>query len=89
MTIRLKPELQRFIQEQVSSGHFATPEDVIEAGLGRLREDDLSDLQPGEMNGLIDKAEAQFARGEGHSLEEVRRRFHDRSAGAGSAGHTE
>ena len=89
MTIRLKPELQRFIQEQVSSGHFATPEDVIEAGLGRLRDDDFGDFQPGEINGLIDQAEAQFARGEGHSLDEVRRRFRERSAGAGSPADAE
>ena len=77
MTIRLKPELQQFIEEQVQAGYFATPEDVIEAGLGRLR-NDLGDFRPGEMNGLIDEAEAQFARGEGHVLQDVRARFREK-----------
>ena len=68
MTIHLKPELQRFIQEQVNAGHFASPEDVIEAGLGRLRQDDLGEFRAGELDGLIEKAEAQFARGEGRTM---------------------
>jgi putative addiction module CopG family antidote len=81
MNINLKPELQQFVEEQVKTGLFASPEDVIEAGLGRLRADDFGDFRPGELEGLIDTAEAQFARGEGHTLEEVRRHFGDKAAG--------
>jgi Arc/MetJ-type ribon-helix-helix transcriptional regulator len=79
MNISLKPELQRYIEEQVRTGQFATPEDVIEAGLGRLRADDFGDFQPGEMEKLIEAAEAEFARGEGHTLAEVRQRFRNKS----------
>jgi len=89
MNIILKPELQRFVEEQVKTGHFASPEDVIEAGLGRLLDDDFGDFQGGEMDALIENAEAQFARGDGHTLDEVRGRFRDRSSTAtrpGSAG---
>ena len=81
MNITLKPELQRFIEEQVRTGQFGTPEDVIEAGLGRLRADDFGDFQPGEMDRLIGGAEAQFARGEGHALDEVRRHFRAKATG--------
>jgi putative addiction module CopG family antidote len=80
MNISLKPELQRFIDEQIRSGRFTTPEDVIEAGLGRLRGDGFGDFMPGEMDGLIQTAEAQFARGEGHSLEHVREHFRKKMA---------
>ena len=34
---------------------------------------------PGEMKRLIDTAEAQFSRDEGHAIEDVRRHFRDKS----------
>jgi antitoxin ParD1/3/4 len=37
MTITLTPELERFIAEQVQSGHFHSAEDVVTQGLGMLR----------------------------------------------------
>ncbi len=81
MTIQIKPELQQFVEEQVKAGRFATPEDVVEAGLGRLRDDDFGDFRAGELDSLIGSAEAQFARREDHSMSEVRSRFRDKAAG--------
>ena len=80
MTITLKPELQQFVDEQVRAGQFASPEDVVEAGLGRLRAETLGDFQPGELDKLIAPAEAQFARGEGHTLDHVREHFRRKAA---------
>lgn len=46
MTITFKPEFQQFVDEQFKAGQFASPEDVVEAGLGRLRAATLGDFQP-------------------------------------------
>jgi Arc/MetJ-type ribon-helix-helix transcriptional regulator len=80
MTVTLNPELQHLVEELVRTGRFATPQDVIEAGLGRLRGEDFGDFRPGEMEGLLGSAEAQFARGEGHAIDDVRRHFRDKAA---------
>lgn len=36
MTIELKPELERIIQEQLASGHFTSVEEVLESALASL-----------------------------------------------------
>lgn len=36
MQVQLKPELARFVEDQVSAGRFSTPAEVVEAGLARL-----------------------------------------------------
>jgi Arc/MetJ-type ribon-helix-helix transcriptional regulator len=40
MTITLKPEQERIIQEEIQSGHFRTPEEVLDHALAVLREQD-------------------------------------------------
>ena len=60
-----KPELTKFVDEQVSAGLYATPADVIEAGLARLMLDppvpeDLDD----DALAAIERAEGEFERGE-------------------------
>ena len=38
MTIQLKPEQERIIQEEIQSGHFRSPDEVIDHALAALRE---------------------------------------------------
>ena len=38
MTIQLNPEQERIIQEEIQSGHFHTPEEVLDHALAALRE---------------------------------------------------
>jgi Arc/MetJ-type ribon-helix-helix transcriptional regulator len=38
MTITLKPEQERIIQEQIESGHFRSPDEVLDHALGALQE---------------------------------------------------
>ena len=38
MTIQLKPEQERIIQEEIQSGHFRTPDEVLDHALAALRE---------------------------------------------------
>jgi antitoxin ParD1/3/4 len=46
MTIALPPELERFVSEQVASGAYPTPVDVIRVGLELLREQEMIDQFP-------------------------------------------
>jgi putative addiction module CopG family antidote len=71
MNVRLKPELQKFIDDEVKSGNFASADEVIEAGLARLMLDPApNDSDPGTL-AAIDEAEAQLDRGEGLPLDEA------------------
>jgi Arc/MetJ-type ribon-helix-helix transcriptional regulator len=38
MTIALKPEQERIIQEEIRSGHFRSPDEVLDHALTALRE---------------------------------------------------
>jgi len=64
MTISLSPELKKYVEEQVRAGRFASPEEVVEAGLARLMLDPLPDALDDEDLAAIDESEAQIARGE-------------------------
>jgi antitoxin ParD1/3/4 len=38
MNIPLKPESERFVQDQIKAGGFSTPQDVVQAGLQLLQQ---------------------------------------------------
>jgi Arc/MetJ-type ribon-helix-helix transcriptional regulator len=38
MTIKLKPEQERIIQAEIESGHFRSPEEVLDHALAALKE---------------------------------------------------
>jgi Arc/MetJ-type ribon-helix-helix transcriptional regulator len=38
MTIQLKPEQERIIREEIQSGHFRSPDEVLDHALAALRE---------------------------------------------------
>ena len=72
MQITLKPELERYVEEQVRAGRYASAEDVMTAAVGRLMQDDhAGDFAAGELDALIARAEAQFRRGEGSDASDV------------------
>jgi putative addiction module CopG family antidote len=56
MDVTLKPELQQFIDEQVSAGRFRTPAEVLGAGLARLMLDPQDDLDDEDL-ATIDESE--------------------------------
>ncbi|MDB5322966.1 MAG: Bacterial antitoxin of ParD toxin-antitoxin type system [Phycisphaerales bacterium] len=70
MNVALKPELERFIDEQVKAGRFASPAEVLEAGLARLMLDPPDELDEEDL-AAIDESEAQIARGEELDWKEV------------------
>jgi putative addiction module CopG family antidote len=63
MKVALSPELERFVEEQVKAGRFASPAEVVEAGLARLMLDQPDELDAEDL-AAIEESEAQIARGE-------------------------
>jgi len=74
MTVRLKPELAKFIDDQVKSGNFKSADDAVNAVVARaqmeqqLLDEDISD----EDLAAIEEGLAQIERGEVVPWEQVR-----------------
>ena len=65
MSSSLPPDLETFIQHEVASGNYPSPEEVISDGLRLLRERKLYELRRD-----IDAGLAQLERGESIELED-------------------
>ena len=79
MNLALNADAQRFIEEKVRAGQYATPEDVVHAAISRLRDDDDDDVQQNgdvelddESLAAVEEGLAQANRGEGRPWEDVR-----------------
>jgi putative addiction module CopG family antidote len=80
MNLALKPKLKRFVENQVKAGRYDSPNDVVAAGLNRLMQDDRDfRFAAGELQRLVDDGEANIARGNVLSLQQVRRHFRQSS----------
>ena len=62
MNLQLRPELQRFLDDQVKQGRFASQTEAVEAGIARL----MLDPEP-------DTLDARDVEEIGRSLEQMRR----------------
>ncbi|HEV8608064.1 MAG TPA: type II toxin-antitoxin system ParD family antitoxin [Tepidisphaeraceae bacterium] len=81
MNISLRPELEQFVQEKVQGGTYASPSEVIEDALLRLREQEEGDEISGdELNRLLAEGEADLAGGNVVDAEEVFAELRRRSA---------
>jgi putative addiction module CopG family antidote len=81
MDVQLKPELERFVDEQVRQGSFSSATEVVEAGLARL----MLDPEPDELDAR-DVAELtesldQMRRGEVIDWEELSGRLRRKHLG--------
>ncbi|HSI34137.1 MAG TPA: hypothetical protein VK986_11160, partial [Tepidisphaeraceae bacterium] len=64
MNVRLKPEVERFVEEQVRAGRFDSSDELIEAAVARLMADPVSDeLLPGE-HAELEKSLAEMRAGQ-------------------------
>ena len=77
MNISLKPDLQRFVDEQVSAGHFPSAEAVVEAAVAEMRECRAAPLDP-ETIAAVNEADEQADRGEGVDLDAFRAQMRER-----------
>jgi Arc/MetJ-type ribon-helix-helix transcriptional regulator len=58
MNVTFGPETRKLIEDRMKRGGYATPEEVVLAGLALLeREEDYGDFAPGELNELLAEAE--------------------------------
>lgn len=64
-TIVLDNQDTDFVDDQVRSGHFRTPGEVVHAGLRLLREEE---ARLSHLRALVDEADAQLERGEGQAF---------------------
>jgi Arc/MetJ-type ribon-helix-helix transcriptional regulator len=71
MTISLSSELKKYVEEQVRAGRFASPKEVVEAGLARLMPDAPPEALDVEDLAAIDESEAQIARREDFDFAQV------------------
>lgn len=74
-----KPELERFIIEEVKAGRFPSPQAAIEAAVEQMMFQSEMHEPDAETLAAIEEGEAQLDRGEGIPIEEVlqqlRKRF--------------
>ena len=69
MTVQLSPEQQRWLEDQVKAGHFASLEQAVAVAIADLMatvDDDLEWAKP-----LVDEAAAELDRGEGVPVDEA------------------
>jgi Arc/MetJ-type ribon-helix-helix transcriptional regulator len=71
MDVQIKPELHRYIDDQIRAGNFSSPVEVIEAGLARLMLDPTPEPLDDETLAAIDEGDDQLDRGEGVPLEQA------------------
>ena len=64
MSIALKPELQKFIEEQITQGRFHSLDEAFEEAVIRMMRDEQVELDD-ETVAAINRAEAQLEGGEG------------------------
>jgi putative addiction module CopG family antidote len=80
MNVILKPKLKKFVETQVQAGRYESAEDVLSAGLTRLMQDGReSDFRPGELAKLVAEGEADFARNDVLTMNQLRRHFQRRA----------
>lgn len=64
MEVHLKPELERFVDEQVRAGRFASRAEMLEAGIARLMWDVQEDVLDAQDIADIRESLEQLKRGE-------------------------
>lgn len=77
MTVQLKrPELEKFIAEQVEAGQFPSPEAAVEAAVEQMMisQEDLDD----DTAEAINRAEEQLDRGEGIDFKQFAARLREK-----------
>ena len=82
MHVSLNPEMQRFVEEKVSSGQYARPEDVIYHALTVLRAQDAQTPEDvDELRRMISAGIVQLERGDAAewNAEDLKRRVRERA----------
>ena len=61
MTVTLTPKMKKLIEKRVKAGSYATPEDVLMAGLAALEQQHaMENFAPGELQALVVEGESSI-----------------------------
>ena len=63
MDVKLSPDAEQFIEESIASGQYGSAQEVLEAGLGRLRLDAVNQFDD-ELLAELEAAEQQIDQGQ-------------------------
>jgi antitoxin ParD1/3/4 len=81
MSLELKPEFQKFVDDQVSTGRYDSPQEVLEAALAVLEQQNRqATFTPGELDALLAEGAADIERGDVHDGDAVFRELDRLSA---------
>jgi putative addiction module CopG family antidote len=86
MNVTLKSKARQFVEQKVRSGQYASAEQVVEAGLAALRQQEaFGDFKPGELDQLIEEGERSSTNERTYRADEVfaelRKKSQQRRAG--------
>jgi len=86
MTVSIDAEMQKFIDEKVASGQYASAKEVLEAALAALQlQDAYGDFGPGELDELIAEGERSIRERGVVSGQAVFEKIRKRDAGGSQA----
>ena len=77
MNVALRPEIAKFVKEQVDAGRYQTPDDVVTAGVARLMQDDF-EFDPGELHALAEQGKRDIFAGKTITMDALREQFRER-----------
>lgn len=81
MDITLSPGMQEFVDRKLREGAYETPEQIVEAGLASLQQQErYGDFAPGELDALLAVGEADIEAGRVYDGEEVFKELEQLSA---------
>jgi putative addiction module CopG family antidote len=78
MTVKLDPQVEKFINEQVSTGRFASATEALEAGVARLMLDPEPDVLDKQDLKDIRKSLEELEQGDVVSSKELHQRIRER-----------
>ena len=70
MKVQIRPELRKFLDDEVTAGRFPSRDAAIEAAVERMKLEQGSDELDDETAAAINRAEEQIDRGEGIDFHE-------------------
>jgi putative addiction module CopG family antidote len=80
MSLRINPELQKFIDNQLKDGRYDSAEEVVEAGLAVLEQQThYGEFAPDEFDRLLAEGEADIQAGNTHDGDDVFREIDELS----------
>ncbi len=71
MSISLRPETERLLEDRLKNGNYSTADELVHAAINALDELDSAELDTETLD-AIDEAEDQIERGEVHDWRDVR-----------------